>query len=103
MATWIRILERIIVDVAIPIEALRIGRAGDNRIRLNEATQRAVVVTCIVEVQAYGRVFDLPCIAPRGGRGPGAETRSTPRMMRLQDRRPQFRNFATGAAGGERR
>jgi len=35
-------------------------------------------------------------------RGAGGETRPTPRMMRLQYRRPQFRHFATGAAGGER-
>lgn len=103
MPTRIRIPERRIQHIAIPVETLRIGRAGDNRIRLDEAAQRAVVVTCIVEIQAYGRVLDLPGKAPRGGRGPGAEARSTPRMMRLQYRQPQLCNFATAAAGGERR
>ena len=49
MPTRIRILERIIEGIRIPVETLRIGRAGDNRIRLDEAAQRAVVVTCIVE------------------------------------------------------
>jgi hypothetical protein len=97
MPRRIRIPERIIKHIRIPVETLRIGRAGHNRIRLDEAAQGAVVVAGIVKVQADGRVFDLPGIAPRGGRGPGGEARSTIRII------AQFRNFATAAICGERR
>ena len=42
MPAWIRIPDRIIVDIRIPIQPLNAGR--DNRIRLGEASNGGVVI-----------------------------------------------------------
>ena len=68
----IRILERIIEHIRIPVETLRIGRAGDNRIRLDEAAQSAVVVPRIVKVQADRAVVALTGELVSGGTATGA-------------------------------
>ncbi len=73
------------------------GRAGNHRIRLDETVKIRVVVAGVVKVQADRAVVALPGELVARRRGPGGVARFTPRMI------PQFRNFATGAAGGERR
>jgi len=94
VASGVNVSQRIIKRIRIPVETLRIGRAGDQRIRLDEAAKRRVVGAGVVKVQADGCVFDLPGEAPRGGRGAVGVARSTPRMIARR------RDFATAAARG---
>jgi len=92
----IRIPERRIQHVAIPIQTLRIPWTGHNRIRLDEASEGGVVVAGVVKVQAYRAVVALTGELVARRRGPGGVARFTIRMI------PQLRNFATAAVGSER-
>jgi len=93
MSAGIHIPEWRIQNIAVPVERLRVLRRRDYRIWADEAAKRRVVGAGVVKVQADGRVLDLPGEAPRGGRGPGGEVRSTPRMI------AQFRDFAAAVVG----
>ena len=67
MSRRIRIPERIVERVRIPIQALRIRRIGDERIRLQEPSQRGSVRPRAVVVEAQGRLLPLAGEAPVGG------------------------------------
>ena len=67
MPTRIRIPERIIEHIRIPVETLRIGRAGHKRIRLDEAPQRGVVIARVVVHQAKAGLVALPGKGVVGG------------------------------------
>jgi len=88
--------ERIIEHIRIPVETLRIAWTGHNRIRLDEAAQRGVVVAGVVKVQAYRAVVALTGELVARRRGPGGVARFAIRII------AQFRNFAAAAVGSER-
>ena len=68
MPTRIRIPQRIIEHITVPIETLRIGRVGHNRIRADETPQPRHVVARLVIVQPQGAIVALPGVAAIGGR-----------------------------------
>ena len=67
MSRRIRIPERIVERVRIPIQALRIPRVRHERIRLQEPSQRGSVRPRTVVVAAQGRLLPLTGEAPVGG------------------------------------
>ena len=67
MPAGIRIPERIVERVRVPVEALRIPRVGDERIRLQEPSQRGSVRPRAVVVEAQGGLLPLAGEAPIGG------------------------------------
>lgn len=44
MSTWVNVLERIVVDVAVAVQALRIGGIGYNGVRLDPPVKIRIVV-----------------------------------------------------------
>ena len=60
MSTRIDIPQRIVERVRVPVEALRIPRVGDERIRLQEPSQRGSVRPRAVVVEAQGGLLPLP-------------------------------------------
>ena len=52
MPTRIRVPQRIVQDIAIPVQALRIPRLRHNRVRLQEPPRQLVVPAAIVPVHA---------------------------------------------------
>ena len=67
MPARIRVSQRIVQDIAVPVQAAGIPRLRHNRIRLREPAQRSVVVSCIVKVQPDRSIFPLACKAMAGG------------------------------------
>lgn len=49
MSAGVRIIQRVVVDVRIAIERLRVEGPGDNRIGLSKPPQGRVVVAGVVE------------------------------------------------------
>ena len=67
MSRRIRIPQRVSEDVRVPVEALRIPRIGDERIRLQEPSQRGIVRPRAVVVEAQAGLLPLAGEAPVGG------------------------------------
>ncbi len=67
MPAGIRIPERIVERVRVPVEALRIPRVGDERVRLQEPPQRGIKLPRAVVVEAQGHLLPLAGEAPVGG------------------------------------
>mgnify|MGYP007070675459 CR=1 FL=1 len=67
MSTRIRIPERIVERIRVPIEALRIPRVRHERIRLQEPSQRGIVLPRAVVVEAQAGLLPLAGEAPVGG------------------------------------
>ncbi len=67
MPAGIRIPERIVDDVCIPIEALRIPWVRHERIRLQEPSQRGIILPRAVVVEAQAGLLPLAGEAPVGG------------------------------------
>jgi len=67
MSRRIRIPERIVERVRIPIQALRIPRVRHERIRLQEPSQRGIVRSRAVVVEAQASLLPLAGEAPIGG------------------------------------
>lgn len=67
MPRGVGIFERIVQDIAVPVQAAGVAGLGHNRIRLREPAQRGVVVSCVVKVQPDGSIFPLACKAMAGG------------------------------------
>ena len=54
MPTRIRVLQRVVADIAVPVEGLGIARCGDNHIGLEKPPEGGIVVARLVEVEAGG-------------------------------------------------
>ena len=67
MPAGIRIPERIVERIRVPVEALRIPRVGDDGIRLQEPSQRGIVRPRAVVVEAQAGLLPLAGEAPIGG------------------------------------
>ena len=67
MPAGIRIPERIVERVRVPIQALRVRRIGDERIRLEEPSQHGSIRPRAVVVQAQGHLLPLAGEAPIRG------------------------------------
>ena len=59
MPTGIRIPERIVERIRVPIQALRIPRVQHEGIRLQEPSQRGIVLPRAVVVETQGRLLPL--------------------------------------------
>ena len=68
MASGIIIDQRIIVDISIPVETLRIPRIGHNRIRLDKPSQRRVVPSSAIVVESQPRFCALARVFVTGQR-----------------------------------
>jgi len=67
MTSGIVILDRIVASISIAVQRLRIGRAGDHRIRLDEAAQCGIVIARAIVVQAQPGFAPLAGEAAVGG------------------------------------
>jgi hypothetical protein len=56
----IGVAQRVVVDIGIPMERLRVPRLGHDGIRLQEATQGRVIEARLVVIQPEGRLPPLP-------------------------------------------
>ncbi len=95
MPTGIRIPEWIVERIRIPIEALRIPRVRHEGIRLQEPSQRGIILPRAVVVEAQGRLLPLAGELVARRRDAGGEVRPTLRRI------APFRDFATAAVGGD--
>ncbi len=59
MPAGIRIPERIVERIRVPIQALRIPRVRHERIRLQEPPQRGIILPRAVVVETQGRLLPL--------------------------------------------
>jgi hypothetical protein len=59
MPCWIRVLERIVEHIAVPIQRLRLARARHNGIRAHEPPKQWIVIARVVIVQAAAWVVKL--------------------------------------------
>ena len=74
MPAGVRIPQRIIADIAVPVQGLRVARPRHNDVGLDEAPEHGVVVAGVVEVQADGVVATLARNGPHARRpGPQGE------------------------------
>ena len=55
MPARVHIPQRIIADIAVPVQALRVARVGHDGVGLDEAGERGVIVSGVVKVQAKGK------------------------------------------------
>ncbi len=55
MPAGVHIPQWIIADIAVPVQALRVARVGDDGVGLDEAGERGVVAPGDVKVQAKGK------------------------------------------------
>ena len=67
MPRRVGVSERIVQDIAVPVQAAGVAGLGHDRIRLREAAQRSVVESCVVKVQPDGSIFPLACKAKADG------------------------------------
>ena len=100
MPAGIRIPERIVERVRIPIEALRIRRIGHERIRADEPSQRGSVRPRAVVVEAQGRLLPLAGEAPIGGQARPCQ--SGPRRAIGIVTSAAVRDFSPAGVRGER-
>ncbi len=85
MSARINIINRIVVDIAVPIQRLWISRLRDNCIRLDEAGESGFVVAGVVVVKTGVAVVHLPGVLAAGqGGGVGAEVAAAPGEVALR-------------------
>jgi hypothetical protein len=60
MPRRVRVLQRIVEHIRIPIQRLRVARARHNGIRAHEAPKQRVVITGVVIIQPNPRFLALP-------------------------------------------
>jgi hypothetical protein len=68
MSRRIRILQRIVEHIRVPIQRLRLARPRHHRIRAHEPPKQRVVITGVVIIQPNPRFLALPGELEIGGR-----------------------------------
>ena len=83
-------LKWIVINIAIPIQTLRIARIRYNGVGTEETVKIRVIISGVIKVQSR-RVFALTGVLVAGGRGAGGVARLAPGLV------AQFGHFAAVA------